>query len=457
MSGVRKGFFATFILSGVLALASPAVAESINGALAKAYQNNSSLNYSRAGVRVTDEGVAIAKSGWRPRVGATGSVGASRQFGNVDITTGSMGIQIEQSLFDGFQTGNNVAAAEARVRASNESLTNTEQDILLNAATAFVDVIRDRRIAVYRERNLEFLGEQVRAASSRFEVGEGTRTDVAQAQATQAAAQAQLSAARAQALASEAAYLSFIGDRPGRLDAPSPVNRLLPANLEQAMAIALQEHPAIKATQHLVDAADFSVKVAEGAMLPQVSAQAGISTGFRDSNLPGVTGGYSRTDSAAVGLNLTVPIYQGGRASAQVRQAKESLGQTRIQVDVTRDQVRQAVTSYWTSYISTQQVISAQRELVSAAQLALNGVIEERNVGQRTTLDVLNAQADVISAQINLAVAERDLVAASYAILSAIGRLSPERLGLSVASYNPREHYDAVKDKWYGTKTPDGR
>lgn len=457
MSGVRKGFFATFILSGVLALASPAVAESINGALAKAYQNNSSLNYSRAGVRVTDEGVAIAKSGWRPRVGATGSVGASRQFGNVDITTGSMGIQIEQSLFDGFQTGNNVAAAEARVRASNESLTNTEQDILLNAATAFVDVIRDRRIAGYRERNLEFLGEQVRAASSRFEVGEGTRTDVAQAQATQAAAQAQLSAARAQALASEAAYLSFIGDRPGRLDAPSPVNRLLPANLEQAMAIALQEHPAIKATQHLVDAADFSVKVAEGAMLPQVSAQAGISTGFRDSNLPGVTGGYSRTDSAAVGLNLTVPIYQGGRASAQVRQAKESLGQTRIQVDVTRDQVRQAVTSYWTSYISTQQVISAQRELVSAAQLALNGVIEERNVGQRTTLDVLNAQADVISAQINLAVAERDLVAASYAILSAIGRLSPERLGLSVASYNPREHYDAVKDKWYGTKTPDGR
>lgn len=457
MSGVRKGFFATFILSGVLALASPAVAESINGALAKAYQNNSSLNYSRAGVRVTDEGVAIAKSGWRPRVGATGSVGASRQFGNVDITTGSMGIQIEQSLFDGFQTGNNVAAAEARVRASNESLTNTEQDILLNAATAFVDVIRDRRIAVYRERNLEFLGEQVRAASSRFEVGEGTRTDVAQAQATQAAAQAQLSAARAQALASEAAYLSFIGDRPGRLDAPSPVNRLLPANLEQAMAIALQEHPAIKATQHLVDAADFSVKVAEGAMLPQVSAQAGVSTGFRDSNLPGVTGGYSRTDSAAVGLNLTVPIYQGGRASAQVRQAKESLGQTRIQVDVTRDQVRQAVTSYWTSYISTQQVISAQRELVSAAQLALNGVIEERNVGQRTTLDVLNAQADVISAQINLAVAERDLVAASYAILSAIGRLSPERLGLSVASYNPREHYDAVKDKWYGTKTPDGR
>lgn len=454
MSGVRKGFFATFILSGVLALASPAVAESINGALAKAYQNNSSLNYSRAGVRVTDEGVAIAKSGWRPRVGATGQL--ERSFGNRESTLGTLSIAIEQPLFDGYRTGNSVAAAEARVRASNESLTNTEQDILLNAATAFVDVIRDRRIATFRERNLEFLSEQVRAASSRFEVGEGTRTDVAQAQATQAAAQAQLSAARARALASEAAYLSFIGDRPGRLDAPSPINRLLPGNLEQAMAIALNEHPAIKATRHLVDAADYLVKTYEGAMLPEISAQARVSTGFVDS-LPGVGGGYSRTDGAAVGLNLTVPIYQGGRASAEVRRAKEEMGQARIQVDVTRDQVRQAVTSYWTSYISTQQVISAQRELVSAAQLALNGVIEERNVGQRTTLDVLNAQADVISAQINLAVAERDLVAASYAILSAIGRLSPERLGLSVASYNPREHYDAVKDKWYGTKTPDGR
>lgn len=457
VSGVRRGYFAAVLLSGVLSIAAPAGAETINNALAKAYQNNSSLNYSRAGVRVTDEGVAIAKSGWRPVIGATGSVGGSRQFGNVDIATGSFGIQIQQSLFDGFQTENNVAAAQARVRASNETLVNTEQDILFNAAAAFVDVIRDRRIATFRERNLEFLSEQVRAAKSRFEVGEGTRTDVAQTQANQAAAQAQLSAARAQALASEAAYLAYIGDRPGRLEAPSPVARILPSGVEQATAIALQEHPAIKATKHLVDASDFSVKVAEGAMLPQINAQAGVSTGFRDSNLPGVTGGYSRTDSAQVGLNLTVPIYQGGRTSALVRQSKESLAQSRIQVDVTRDQVRQAVTSAWTSYISTQQVIAAQRELVSAAQLALNGVIEERNVGQRTTLDVLNAQADVISAQINLAMAERDLVAASYAILSAVGRLSPDRLGLNVAVYNPREHYDAVKDKWYGTKTPDGR
>jgi outer membrane protein len=456
VSKIRSGFFTALMLSGAVAFASPSWAETIHGALAKAYQNNASLNSARAGVRVTDEGVAIAKSGWRPVIGATGSLTASSQ-NSVEITTGSFGVQLQQSLFDGFQTANNVRAAEARVRASNESLRNAEQDILFNAAAAYVDVLRDRQVAVFRERNLEFLSEQVRAASSRFEVGEGTRTDVAQAQAQQAQAQAQLSAARAQVLASEAAYLHYIGERPGRLNAATPLAKLLPGGLEQAVAVGLTEHPAVKATMHLVDAAGFVVKANEGAMLPQIAAQAGVSTSFRDSNLPGVSLQDGTTRSASVGLNLTIPIYQGGRVSAQVRQSKESLGQSRIEVDVTRDRVRQAITSAWTQYVTGQQVVAAGRELVSAAQLALNGVIEERNVGQRTTLDVLNAQADVIAAQISLVASERDVIAASYAILSAVGYLKPERLGLQVTIYNPREHYDAVKDLWYGTKTPDGR
>ncbi|MEO3385571.1 TolC family outer membrane protein [Mesorhizobium sp. CAU 1741] len=456
MSFMRKGLIAALLASSVVMMASPSWAETLQGALAKAYQNNSTLNSARAGVRITDEDVAIAKSGWRPAVGASGNLSISSQ-NSVEIATGSFGVQIQQSLFDGFQTLNNVQAAESRVRASNESLRNSEQDILFNAAAAYVDVIRDRQIATFRERNLEFLGEQVRAANSRFEVGEGTRTDVAQAQAQQAAAQAELSAARAQVQASEANYQLYIGDQPGRLEGGRSVSHLLPNSIATAISIALTEHPAVVATQHLVDAAGFSVKSAEGALLPQVTAEAGVSRSFRDSNLPGVNTQNGTTNSASVGLNLTIPIYQGGRVSAQVRQSKESLGRARIEVDVTRDSVRQAVTAAWSQYISSQQVVSAGRELVSAAQLALNGVIEERNVGQRTTLDVLNAQADVISAQINLVGAERDVVAASYAILSALGRLSPDRLGLNVAVYNPREHYDAVKNKWYGTKTPDGR
>jgi outer membrane protein len=431
---------AAFMVAALF-LAVPASAETISGALAKAYQNNSSLNSARAGVRVTDEGVAIAKSGWRPQIAGTGSLSFANQSGT-QISTGTFGVAIQQSLFDGFQTQNNVRASEARVRASNESLRNTGQNILFNAAAAYMDVIRDRQIATFRERNLEFLNEQVRAADSRLEVGEGTRTDVAQASATRAAAQAQLSAARAQAQASAALYRQIVGEDPGRLEGAGPL----------AFSVAAHEHPAIIATQHLVDAAAFMVKSTEGTLLPQLNAQAGVSTGFTEG---GPNSGTS--NSASIGLNLTVPIYQGGRASAQVRQSKEELGQARIEVDVSRDQVRQAVASAWTQYVASQEAVSANRQVVSAAQLALDGVVEERNVGQRTTLDVLNAQADVINAQINLASAERDVVVASYAIMSAVGRLSVSQLGLPVAEYRPEEHYEAVKDKWYGLRTPDGR
>ncbi|TKT76750.1 TolC family outer membrane protein [Aquamicrobium sp. LC103] len=463
MSLVRKNLLAAVVLAATVSIPALASAETIQGAMAKAYSNNASLNAERAGVRATDEGVPLAKSGWRPIIAGSGSASYASQGtsqSSNQITTGSFGVQIQQSLFDGFQTLNNVRAAEARVRASNESLRNTTQDILFNAASAYVDVIRDRQIAVFRERNLDFLGEQVRAARSRFEVGEGTRTDVAQAEAQQAAAVAQLSAARAQARATAAQYRQIVGDEPGNLSPASAVGKFLPKSIENAVAAGLGEHPAIIATQHLVDAAGFVVKAAEGQMLPQVTAQAGVSRSYRETAgtaLPGVSGSDGWSDTASVGLNLTVPIYQGGRTSAQVRQNKELLGQARIQVDVTRDQVRQAVTSAWTQYVAAREVVAANRELVSAAQLALNGVIEERNVGQRTTLDVLNAQADVITAQINVASAERDVVAASYAILSAMGRLAPSRLGLAVAEYQPREHYDAVRDKWIGTRTPDGR
>ena len=454
MSFVRKSISAA-VLAAALALSTGgASAETIFGAMAKAYENNSSLNAERAGVRVTNESVAIAKAGRRPTIAARGSIDYTAQSGT-RITTGSFGVSIQQSLFDGFQTRNNVRASEARVRASFQSLRNTEQNTLFNAVSAFMDVIRDRQVATLRERNLEFLAEQVRASNSRFEVGEGTRTDVAQAEASRQAAIAQLSAARAQVLSSSAIYRQVIGEDPGRLKMPSPVSKLLPGSLDQSFTIAAIEHPAIIATEHLVDAAAFSVKSAEGALLPQLSAEAGVSRSYRDTSPSSFTDGTS--NSANIGATLTIPIYQGGRVSAQVRQSKESLGQARIQVDVSRDQVRAAVASAWTQYQASRETVAANREVVNAAQLALNGVIEERNVGQRTTLDVLNAQADVITAQINLASSERDVVVASYAIVSAIGRLSVRRLGLQVSEHRPEEHYNAVKDKWFGLRTPDGR
>ena len=454
----RKSLFAAVLLSATVLSPLAASAETITGALSKAYQYNSQLNSARAGVRVTDEGVAIAKSGWRPTVNGSADVNFSNtrvSGANTKLSTGGFGVVINQNLFDGFQTRNNVAAAEARVSASVESLRNTEENILFNAASAYMDVIRDRQVAVLTEQNLQFLTEQARAARSRFEVGEGTRTDVAQADASRSTAVAQLSAARAQALASAATYHQIVGDEPGKLKGASPLAKLLPRSLDAAISIAAAEHPAILSTQHLVDAAAFSVKSQEGALLPQLSASAGVSQDYlhRDPDI-GTNGGST---SANIGATLTIPIYSGGRTSALVRQSKESLGQARIEVDVSRDQVRQAVTSAWTQYTAAQESVAANRQVIAAAQLALNGVIEERNVGQRTTLDVLNAQNDVISAKINLATSERDVVVASYAILSAMGRLSVDRLALQVTKYKPEEHYKAVKDKWIGLRTPDGR
>jgi outer membrane protein len=258
-------------------------------------------------------------------------------------------------------------------------------------------------------------------------------------------------------LSSAATYHQVIGDEPGNLQPAQAVTKLLPSSLGSAFAIAATEHPAIRSTEALVDASEFSVKSAEGTLLPSIAAQAGLNRDYtnRSPNAAGLSQGWE--NAASIGLSLNVPIYQGGRASAEVRQAKESLGQARIQVDVSRDQVRAAVAAAWSQYQAAKESARANAEAVRAAQLALNGVIEERNVGQRTTLDVLNSQADLISAQINQVSAERDLVVASYAIVSAIGRLSAGRLGLQVAEYHPEEHYNAVKDKWYGLRTPDGR
>lgn len=447
-----RKFFLAGLSAFALALSVAQVsAETLQGALAKAYQNNSTMNYNRAGVRAIDETVPLAKSGLRPSLRATIDTSWKRD-GSGELRAGAFGIELQQPIFDGFQTQNRVRSAEANVRASQMSLRNTEMDILFDAAAAYMDVIRARQIAVLRAQNIEFLQEQLRSSRSRFEVGEGTRTDVAQAEAALQVALAQRATAEAQARSAEAVYRQVIGEDPGSLQMPEPLKSLIPANLNAAYSVAFAEHPGIIARQHEVDAAGYSVKVDEGSLLPGVSATAGVSTSASD----GPTG-YSDGESVSVGLRITVPIYQGGQVAATVRQSKERLGQARINVDVTRDQVRAAVASAWANYFAAIETVRANREALSAARLALSGVIEERDVGQRTTLDVLQGQADVINAQINLLNAQREVVVASYAIASATGRLTAERLRLPVTLHKPEEHYNAVKDKWSGLRTPDGR
>ena len=454
MFKVSKGFFTAALLSATVLASSPVLAENIFGAMSKAYQNNSTLNSDRAGVRVTDEGVAIAKSGYRPTLNATASASLN------DTTTargsfqaGSFGIELNQMLFDGFQTKNSVASAEAQVLASRENLRNSEQTILFDAVSAYMALYLNRQVAVLREKNLEFLNEQLRAAEARFEVGEGTRTDVAQADASRAAAIALLNSARAQVKSSEAIYRRVIGVDASKLETPVAAGKSLPKSINQAYALAEGGHPAIKATQHAVDAAAFNVKVNEGALLPNLGLTAGV-----ERSVDSLSGTFSNdATTATAGVRLNVPIYQGGRVAATVRQSKETLGQRRIAVDEARDAVRAAVASAWAQLEAARASVTANRAAIAAAQLALEGVIEERKVGQRTTLDVLNAQADVLDAQISLAQSEHDSVVASYAVVSAVGRLTARGIGLQVAEHKPEEHYEAVKDKWFGLRTPDAR
>lgn len=447
-------------------------AENLTGALARAYRNNQDLNVARAQLRATDENVPQAKAGLRPRITASGSAQAQRSratFGDGITTQRSradqigFGVSINQTLFDGFQTPNNIRSAEATVKASQQNLANTEQNTLFDAASVYMNVLRDRQIAALRRQNLAFLNEQVRAASARFDVGEGTRTDVAQAEAEQALATALLNSALAQVATSEANYLQTIGDAPNQLD-PGKAPTVLPSTIAQALAISQKEHPAILATLYAVDAAAYQVKSAEGQALPTLSLSGSVDNDYSlsdttpdSSSLPGVDVTTNNEMSATVGATLSIPIYQGGIVASQVRQYKEVLGQRQIEVDGQRDAVRAAVATAWAELQAARANVTGYNAQTRAARLALNGVIEERNVGQRTTLDVLDAQGDLISAQVLLVGAQRDEVVAGYALTSSIGRLSVSRLKLAVAVYEPKQHYEAVKDKWFGMRTPDGR
>lgn len=452
---------AVFLLSTAILAPTSAMAETIFGAMAKAYTNNSMLNASRAGVRITDEGVAIAKSGYRPTLSATAdlSVTKTRLDGGRDGTsrTGTFGITVNQMLFDGFTTRNNVSAAKALVLAERENLRNTEQNQLFAAAQAYMDVYLTRQIVVLRQRNIEALDERLRSERARFEVGEGTRTDVAQAEAQRAASIAQLNLAKSNEKTAEATYIQIVGDRPGQLQAASSQLKSLPS-VNAAYSIASESHPAILATRYAVDAAGYQVKAVEGELLPQVSLNGQITRDeiFGSPSALSSTGGINSTSGSA-SVRVEVPIYSGGRTSARVRQGKETVGQRRVEVDIRRDDVRQAVANAYAEREAALASIIAQKSAVAAAQLALRGVTEERKVGQRTALNVLEEETKVLEAQINLATAERDAVVSSYAGLLATGRLSAVKVGLNVKEHRPEEHYEAVKDKAIGTRTPDGR
>ena len=295
------------------------------------------------------------------------------------------------------------------------------------------------------------LQEQLRQTRDRFNVGEVTRTDVAQSESRLAAGRSQVLTAESNYKASGATYRQVIGGNPGKLTPGTPVDRFSPPSLPVAVDFASATHPAVTSAQYNVDVAQMQVKVAEGALYPTLSVQGSV----QQSNESSLTS--LKTFNAAVLGTLSVPIYQGGAEYSLIRQSKETHGQKRLDLDSARDQVRQTVVQSWGQLEAAKANIDATTAQVQAAEIALNGVREEARVGQRTTLDVLNAQQELVNARVALVTAQRDRVVASFALLSAVGRLAPQVLGLRVPIYDAQEHYQQVRDSWIGVRTPSGR
>ncbi len=442
----------------------------MNGSLIQAYQNNPQLNSQRAATRATDENVPTALSGYRPRVAGTASLteqyldtltkattaaGApvySRTQGAIAVQ--SYGLTAQQTLLNGFQTANRTRQAEGQVFASRETLRTTEQTVLLNAATAYMNLLQTAAILELQRSNVNVLEVTLRQTRDRFTAGEVTRTDVAQAESRLAAGRSQLSLAESNYVTAQAQYQQVIGVPAPRRQAPAaPVDRLSPPTLDGAIARGRSEHPTITTAMYNVDVALYQVKVAEGALAPTLSAVGAVTKNYGSTNSLAVLENLS----ASIAAQYTVPIYQGGTEYAAIRAAKETLGQRRLDLDTARDQVQSTATQAWGQLEAAKAQINATQAQVTAAEVALNGVREEARVGQRTTLDVLNAQQDLVNARVALVTAQRDRVVASYTVLAACGSLSPQNLGLNIPVYDATVHYQQVRDAWGGVRTPDGR
>ena len=438
-------------------------AETIGGALAKAYLSNPDINQQRAAVRASDENIPKANAGYLPTVSAEADAAVSSvQATGLDSGLPSpyeqtsrprgYGVTVTQNVWNGNRTLNSVRQAESGVLGAREQLRNTEQNVLLSAVTYYMDVLRDTAILDLDRNNVEVLQEQLRQTQDRFNVGEVTRTDVAQAEASLAGARATALTAQSTLQASIANYRQAIGEEPKSLAPVAPVTKPLPKTLPEAVAISQVEHPAIVAMLHGVDAAALAIKISEGALYPTVGLTGQVSKRFDVAGYP--VG--SQTLSGSLMGQITVPIYDGGATYAATRQAKETLGQQELQTDLQRDKVRAAVVAVWGANQNSLGILRAAKAQVEAAEVALAGVREEAKVGQRTTLDVLNAQQTLLNARVQLVTAQHDQVVNSYTLLSAVGRLSIDTLGLAVAGYDPRVHFDQVKNKWIGLDTPDG-
>jgi outer membrane protein len=463
MLGVRVlGGTASAVVLLVQMAALPVHADTMESALLRAYRNNPQLNAQRASVRAVDEAVPQALSGYRPKVTGTftagvgfvnqladGSVGKKIEEG--DQTPHSAAISATQTLYNGNQTANRTRSAESQVSGAREGLRLMEQSVLLAAATIYMDYLRDAANLEVQRSNVKVLELTLRQTRDRYGAGLVTPTDVAQSEAQLAAANSQELAAESTLTTTRANFRRIIGNDPTSLAAASPVDRYLPATQSGAVELALRENPNVTAAMYGVDVSFLTVKINEGALLPTVSLQATVSKSWD----PLIT--QINVFNAVASAQLNVPVYQGGAEYSLIRQSKETLEQQRLTLEQVRDQARADLVTAWGQLVAGKAQVTAAQSQVTASEIAYLGTTKEAQAGQRTVIDILNAQQTLVNARIALVTAQHDRVVASYAVLSAIGRLSPQVLHLSTPAYDPSVHYQQVRDNWIGVRTPDGR
>ncbi|MEQ1651287.1 MAG: TolC family outer membrane protein [Hyphomicrobium sp.] len=427
-------------------------AENLIDTMAQAYRYNPQLDAQRALLRATDEDVARANSGYRPDIRATGDVGRQNttvrpSLGNSGGTTSPRGyaVQLVQPIFRGFQTTNAVNAAEASVRAGREQLRNVEQQVLLDAVTAYGNVVRDQAIVRLRENNLNFLGTELKATKDRFAVGEVTKTDVSQAEARRALGQSELDLAKANLKSSRAVYEQVVGGPPQNLSEPNPNSKLLPRSQEEAIGIGTRENPQVVGALYAEQGARYQVDQIRGELLPEAQLEATYTDRFDSSN---------QTDEVATASivgRLNVPIYaNGGETHARVRQAKHTHLARIQEIEQARAASQSQVVQAWSQLTGFRAQRESDKAQIEANRTALNGVREEEKVGQRTLIEVLNAQQELLQSQVQLETTKRNVLVATYSVIAAIGRLSVSEVGAASTVYDPEAHYEEVRRKWWG-------
>lgn len=451
------------LLGPVLALGSPAAAETLQGALAKAYQTNPTLNAARANQMATDENVPIQRAAGLPSAQINSTFNENvlipgGQFVVIPRTLNTQG-QLQVPIYQGGLVKNGVKAADARVAAGAETLRATEASVFSQVVAAYNDVLRDTQIVEFNRANVRNLEVNLRATQDRFEVGDLTRTDVAQSEARLSQARADLRNAEANLIGSKERYIQQVGEVPADLSQPPPLPGL-PASVDEAVEIAIKENPDIAAATKNSEAAGFDVKAARAGRLPTLS---GFGTINRNDNFGGARANIpinipATQESAVIGAQLQLPLYQGGRPSAQIRQAQaRKTAAMENQIGTERSVISQARSAF-ASWKASLDVIKSAEAAIAANSLSLEGVRAENGVGNRTIIEVLNAEQELINTRVQLATARRNAYVAGFTLLAAMGNAEARDLDLQgITLYNAKDNYRRAKGQfldWTGRDAP---